>query len=37
MFSLEYAQLLAQRNNLEAEIVTGTEEGPEKGVEPLKK
>ena len=33
MFSLEYAQLLAQGKDLEAEIVAGTEESAEAGEE----
>ncbi len=37
MFPLKYAQLLTQGNDLEAEVVTGTEEGTEKGEESLEK
>ena len=33
MFSLEYAQLLAQGEDLEAEVVAGTEESAEAGEE----
>jgi len=33
MFSLGHAQLLAQRNNLKAELAIRTEESPENGVE----
>ena len=33
MFSLEYAQLLTQGKNLEAEVVARTEEGAEAGEE----
>jgi hypothetical protein len=31
MFSLEYAQLLTQGQDLDAEVVAGTEEGAEVG------
>jgi len=31
MFSLEYAQLLTEGNDLQAEIITGTEEDVEEG------
>jgi hypothetical protein len=33
MFSLEYAQLLTESKDLQAEAVTGTEEGIEEGEE----
>jgi len=33
MFSLEYAQLLTEGNDLQAEIITGTEEDVEEGEE----
>ena len=33
MFSLEYAQLLTEGKDLQAEAVTGTEEGIEEGEE----
>jgi hypothetical protein len=36
-FFLEHAQLLAKGDDLKAEVVTGTEEGAEKGEESLKK
>jgi hypothetical protein len=35
-FFLEHAQLLAKGDDLKAEVVTGTEEGAEKGEESLK-
>ena len=34
MFSPEYAQLLTEGKDLQAEVVTGTEEGTEAGKEP---
>jgi hypothetical protein len=36
MFSLEYAQLLTEGKDLQAEAVTGTEEGIEEGEEPMR-
>ena len=37
MLSLEYAELLAKRQDLKAEAVAGTEEGAEAGEEPKQK
>ena len=37
IFMLEHAQLLTQGKDLEAEVVTGTEEGAETGKKPKEK